>query len=81
MIAFIDGIGVDLDRVLVAVDGTRWLWTCDVDASGHWLMAPVGGYRGAQPICLDAVIRGHGPVTPERKPTTAAMYRQVLESA
>lgn len=77
----LDGTPIDLDRVQVALDGSRWLWTCDINASGHWLMAPLDGSPGARPLCLDAVIRSHGPVVPERQPTTAAMYRQVLEAA
>lgn len=78
----LDGTPVDLDRVQIAPDGSRWLWTCDIDDAGQPLMARLDqpGQPG-ETLPLDYLVRWHGPLTPDPKPTTAAMYRQILEAA
>ncbi|MET9073934.1 phiSA1p31-related protein [Streptomyces sp. NPDC004232] len=76
----LDGIEIDLDRVQVALDGSRWLWTFEHDNSGDPLMLRLDA-NGAAVLPLPIVSRGHGPLVAERRPTTAAMYRQVLEAA
>ncbi len=76
----IDGTTIDLDRVQTALDGSRWLWTCDIDESGQPLMLRLDALgQGVQP--LDYIFRWHGALTPQPGPTTAAMYRRVLEAA
>jgi len=76
----LDGTAIDLDRVQVALDGSRWLWNCDIDDAGQPLMLRLDAFgQGVQP--LDYVVRWHGALTPHPEPTTAAMYRQVLEAA
>lgn len=79
MTADLDGTLIDLDRAVVAMDGTRWLWNRDISESGDFMMARLDGPSPVLP--LPVVLRGHGPITPVRQPTTAAMYRQVLEAA
>ena len=80
MTSLLDGIEIDLNRVPVALDGTRWLWTCEHTDSGQPLMQQLDTAR-ASVWPLDYLVRGHGPVLPDPTPTTAAMYRQVLEAA
>lgn len=76
----LDGTVIDLDRAQTALDGTRWLWTCEVSESGEPLMLRIDrGDAGVLP--LPAVYVAHGPLVADRQPTTAAMYRQVLEAA
>lgn len=76
----LDGTAINLDRIQTALDGSRWLWTCDIGDSGHPLMLRLDAVgQGVQP--LDYVVRWHGALTPETAPITAAMYRQVLEAA
>jgi hypothetical protein len=75
----LDGTVIDLDRVQVALDGSRWLWTCEHTESGEPLMLRVDAH-GAAELRLSEVYVQHGPLTPERRPTTAALYRQVLEA-
>lgn len=80
MTANLDGTEIDLDRVQVALDGSRWLWTCDIDEAGQPLMLRLDAFgQGVQP--LDYVVRWHGALTPQPEAATAAMYRQVLEAA
>jgi len=80
MTTTVDGVAIDLDRVQTALDGSRWLWTCDIDDAGQALMLRLDAFgEGVQP--LDYVVRWHGALTPQPEPTTAAMYRQVLEAA
>lgn len=82
MTTIIDGTAIDLDRVQTASDGTRWLWSCDISESGQPLMQRTD--QPGQPgelLPLDYLIRWHGPLTPMRAATTAAMYRRVLEAA
>lgn len=79
MTADLDGTVIDLDRVQTALDGTRWLWTCDVTEYGDALMANLDQPRLVLP--LPTVIVGHGPVVPERHKPTTAECRQVLEAA
>lgn len=82
MTTIIDGTAIDLDRVQVAADGTSWLWTCEIGDSGQPLMARTD--QPGQPgevLPLDYLVRWHGPLTPERTATTAALYRRVLEAA
>ncbi len=76
----LDGTPVDLDRAQEAVDGSRWLWTFDHTDAGEPLMLRLDA-PGAAVLPLPVVYRDHGPLTPVPQPTTAAMYRQVLEAA
>ncbi|MEU3613419.1 phiSA1p31-related protein [Streptomyces sp. NPDC006872] len=82
MDAILDGARINLDRVQVAADGTTWLWTCDISESGQPLMQRVDqpGQPG-ETLPVDYLVRWHGPLTPQRRPTTAAMYRRVLAVA
>ena len=80
MTGFLDGTAIDLDRVQVALDGSRWLWTCDHTESGDPLMLRIDR-AGAGVLPLPVVYADHGPLLAETKPTTAAMYRQVLQAA
>lgn len=77
MTTLLDGAVIDLDRVQVALDGSRWLWTCDHSESGQPLMLRVDAH-GSATLPLAEVYGQHGPLAPEPQPTTAAMYRQVL---
>jgi hypothetical protein len=76
----IDGTVIDLDRVQVALDGTRWLWNCDISDAGDPLMQRLDS-RVPTVLTLPSVLFTHGPVLAEQQPTTSAMYRQVLEAA
>jgi hypothetical protein len=76
----LDGTTVDLDRVQVALDGTRWLWTCDISDAGDPLMQRLDGPIPTV-LPLPTVRNTHGPVLAEQQPTTSAMYRQVLEAS
>lgn len=80
MTGFLDGTEIDLNRVQVALDGSRWLWTFEHTESGEPLMLRIDR-AGAGVLPLAEVYTGHGPLAPEAQPTTAAMYRQVLEAA
>lgn len=80
MFGLLDGTEIDLDRVQIALDGSRWLWTCEHTESGEPLMQRID-QAGAPILPLPAVYAGHGPLLPQAQPTTAAMYRQVLEAA
>ncbi|MFG3585044.1 phiSA1p31-related protein [Streptomyces sp. NPDC047990] len=81
MFGLLDGAVVDLDQVQVAVDGSWWLWTCELSDAGDPLMQRIDDDGCGQVLPLPVVSRGHGPVAALRQPTTAAMYRQVLEAA
>lgn len=76
----LDGTVIDLDRVQVAVDGTRWLWTCDISDAGDPLMQRLDGPIPTV-LPLPTVLTAHGPVIAENGRPTPAMYRQVLEAA
>ncbi|MEU1497357.1 phiSA1p31-related protein [Streptomyces sp. NPDC005732] len=80
MTGFLDGTAVDLDRVQVALDGTRWLWTCELSDAGDPLMRRLDDGKDTV-LSLPVVAQWHGPVAALRQPTTAAEYRQVLEAA
>ncbi|MET9445435.1 phiSA1p31-related protein [Streptomyces sp. NPDC006610] len=80
MDVLIDGARIDLDRTQVAVDNSRWLWTCDVSDAGDPLMQRVDGPIPAV-LPLHAVILTHGVLVPERQAPTPALYREVLEAA
>jgi hypothetical protein len=80
MTTVLDGTEIDLDRAQTALDGTRWLWTCEHTESGEPLMLRLDRY-GAGTLPLTDVYTGHGPLVADRQPTTAAMYRRVLETA
>lgn len=80
MTILVDGTRIDLDTVQVAVDGTWWLWTCEHSEAGDPLMQRIDDNSQLIRSLYD-VTRDHGPVTALRQPTTAAMYRQVLEAA
>lgn len=80
MTSLLDGEVIDLDRVQVALDGSRWLWTCELTESGDPLMVRLDA-NGAAVMPLPDVYATHGPVAAAPQPTTAAMYRQVLEAA
>jgi hypothetical protein len=82
MEAILDGVRIDLDRVQIAADGTEWLWACDINDAGQPVMARIDkpGQPGEQ-IPVDYLIRWHGPLTPRRQATTAALYRRALEVA
>jgi hypothetical protein len=79
MFAIIDGAVINLDQAVIAMDGTRWLWNQDVNPFGDFMMARLD--RPGPVLPLPIVLRGHGPITPVRQPTTSAMYRQALEAA
>jgi hypothetical protein len=81
MTILLDGTEINLDDVQVAVDGSWWLWTCEHSEAGDPLMQRIDDDGNGLVLPLFAVSRDHGPVTALRKPTTAAMYRQVLEAA
>ncbi|MFJ4974149.1 phiSA1p31-related protein [Streptomyces coeruleorubidus] len=76
----LDGTPVDLDRVQVALDGSRWLWNFEHTDAGDPLMQRLDG-RIPTVLPLPTVRNAHGPVLAEQQPTTSAMYRQVLEAA
>lgn len=78
MTILLDGTEIDLDRVQAALDGSRWLWTCEHTESGDPLMLRIDSRDGAM-LPLPVVYVDHGPVMAAAQPTTAAMYRQVLE--
>lgn len=80
MTSLLDGTEIDLDRVQVALDGSRWLWTFEHTESGEPLMLCLD-QTGAAILPLPEVYGQHGALLPEPRPTTAAMYRQVLEAA
>jgi hypothetical protein len=77
--SLLDGAVIDLDRVQVALDGSRWLWTCEHTESGDPLMLRLDA--PGVPLPLPDVYAIHGPLIAATTPTTAAMYRQVLEAA
>ena len=76
----LDGTVIDLDRAQTALDGSRWLWTCEHNESGQPLMLRIDS-NGAGLLPLADVYVQHGPVVADRERTTAAMYRRVLEAA
>jgi hypothetical protein len=78
MTILLDGTEIDLNRVQIALDGTRWLWTQEHTESDEPLMLCPDT---AQVLPLSAVYAAHGPLAPAPQPTTAAMYRHVLEAA
>lgn len=78
MTSTLDGTVIDLDRAQLALDGTRWLWTFEHTDGGEPLMLRLDAETV---LPLPVVYRDHGPLTPVPQPTTAAMYRQVLEAA
>lgn len=80
MTILLDGTEIDLDRVQIALDGTRWLWTQEHTESDEPLMLRVDE-ADARIMPLSAVYAAHGPLVPAPQPTTADMYRQVLEAA
>ncbi|MFJ7963198.1 phiSA1p31-related protein [Streptomyces sp. NPDC096324] len=80
MTILLDGTEIDLDRVQIALDGTRWLWTCEHTESGDPLMLRTGK-ASAGILPLPDVYAAHGPLVPVPQPTTAALYRQALEAA
>jgi hypothetical protein len=80
MTSLLDGTLIDLDRVQVASDGSRWLWTFEHTDASQPLMLRIDE-RGQRTAPLDWVVRWHGALTPQPQPTTAAMYRQVLEAS
>ncbi|MFF7308111.1 phiSA1p31-related protein [Streptomyces sp. NPDC008137] len=80
MTTILDGTVVDLDRVQIALDGTRWLWTCDISDAGDPLMQRLDS-RITTVLALPTVLSAHGPVLAENGRPTPAMYRQVLEAA
>ncbi|NUP15436.1 MAG: phiSA1p31-related protein [Streptomyces sp.] len=78
----LDGVEIDLKRAHVALDGTRWLWNFEHNDADEPLMLRIPVLDGpAVVLPLPVVYRDHGPLTPVPQPTTAAMYRQVLEAA
>lgn len=80
MTTILDGSVIDLDRVQTALDGSRWLWTCEHNESGEPLMLRIDR-AGAEVRPLFEVYGQHGALLAEPKRTTAAQYRQVLEAA
>jgi hypothetical protein len=76
----LDGAAIDLDRVQTTLDGGQWLWTCEITESGDPLMQRLGQPL-PDPIPLFQLYGQYGPLTARTEPTTAAMYRQVLETA
>lgn len=80
MTILLDGTAIDLDRVQVALDGSRWLWTCEHTESGQPLMQRLDQPHTASAPLAD-VYQAHGPLAAQTAPTNAAMYRRVLEGA
>ncbi|MFE2297973.1 phiSA1p31-related protein [Streptomyces sp. NPDC059445] len=80
MTILLDGTEIDLDRVQIALDGSRWLWTHEHTESDDPLMLRVDK-AGAPILPLPDVYTAHGPLVPVPRPTPAALYRQVLEAA
>lgn len=80
MTSLLDGVAINLDRVQTTLDGSQWLWTCELTESGQPLMQRIGGLL-PEPLPLSEVYGQYGPLTARTEPTTAAMYRQVLEAA
>jgi hypothetical protein len=76
----LDGTVIDLDRVQVALDGTRWLWNFEHTDAGDPLMQRLDS-RITTVLPLPTVLTAHGPLLAEQQPTTSAMYRQVLEAS
>lgn len=76
----LDGTLIDLDRAQVTLDGSQWLWTCDVTESGEPLMQRLGRLL-PNPLPLSEVYGQYGPLTARTERVTAAMCRQVLEAA
>jgi hypothetical protein len=76
----LDGTVIDLDRVQIALDGTRWLWNFEHTDGDVPLMLRIDAH-GDGTLPLTEVYGQHGPLTPAPCPTTSAMYRQVLEAA
>ena len=79
MTSLLDGVEIDLDRVQIALDGSEWLWTCELTESGQPLMQRLDA--APQVLPLPEVYGWHGALTPQTQPTTAAMYRQILKAA
>ena len=76
----LDGTVIDLDRAQTALDGSRWLWTCEHNESGQPLMLRIDSNSAGLLPLADVYVQ-HGPVVADRERTTAAMYRRVLEAA
>jgi hypothetical protein len=75
MTSLLDGVAIDLDRVQVTLDGSRWLWTCDINESGQPIMQRLSDRRL---MPLTEVYGHYGPLTPDAQRTTAAMCQQIL---
>lgn len=80
MTSILDGTVIDLDRAQVTLDGSQWLWTCELTESGEPLMQRLGRLL-PEPLPLSEVYVQYGPLTARTERVTAAMCRQVLEAA
>ncbi|MEG8275717.1 phiSA1p31-related protein [Streptomyces sp. AHA2] len=74
-----DGITFDLGVPHLDVTGVEWRWIGVYTEAGEPLMQAMPG--NSSPIPLPDVYAMHGPLIPAPRPTTAAMYRQVLEAS
>lgn len=79
MTSLLDGVAIDLDRVQIALDGSEWLWTCELTESGQPLMQRLNGTSRVLP--LSEVYGQYGPIAASPKPVTSAMCRRVLEAS
>lgn len=79
-----DGIVFDLTVTHTDVTGVEWQWSGDYNTDGEPLMgAPERGSVILQPalVSLPDLYRWHGPLIPNPRPATAALYRWVLQQA
>lgn len=73
-----DGVVFDLDVPHLDVTGVEWRWIGVRTSAGEPLMQ--ASPSESAPIPLPDVYAMHGPLIPAPRPTTAAMYRRVLEA-
>ncbi|GGT85443.1 phiSA1p31-related protein [Streptomyces coeruleorubidus] len=74
-----DGIVFDLNVPHLDVTGVEWRWIGVRTETGEPLMQAMPD--SSTPIPLPDVYAMHGPLIPAPRPTTAAMYRRVLEAS
>ena len=79
-----DGIIFDLGVTYTDVTGVEWQWSGEYTEAGEPLMgAPERGSVILHPplVSLPDLYAWHGPLIPNPRPATAAMYRHVLGAA
>lgn len=77
-----DGIVFDLTVTHTDVTGVEWQWSGDYNDAGEPLMgAPDRGSVILAPalVSLPNLYRWHGPLIPNPRRATAALYRHVLQ--